>query len=323
MNTKNDAVLIVAYRRYGNIKKIIDLCILNRIPRIYVVVDYPANEKPEVAFDVARTREQVINVSNTSLIPIQYKFRESNSGCAASVLSACDWFFEHEDFGIVLEDDCIPSNSFFEMISHYKEQLNSNKDIWMICGTQFAPESLFPSQAALSKYALIWGWATSSSKWNEISQSLQNTNKMKGHNDLFNPESIYWNAGSRRAINGYVDVWDTAVLNAMHQRKKYAILPKKSLVQNIGDDAAATHTRDSSPWLNRDVGTFEPDGIYAKYSKAIDTWLKVNFYKISIRHILTTRITFFLDIYRKYRDRPKSLQGRWEKASHELNALAD
>ena len=323
MNTEKDAVLIVAYRRYENTKKIIDLCILNGIPRIYVVVDFPANEKSEAAFDVARMKEQIIDVSNSSLIPIQYRFRESNSGCAASILSACDWFFEHEDFGIILEDDCIPSNGFFQMISCYKEQLISNKDIWMICGTQFAPESLFPSEAALSKYALIWGWASSSSKWNVISQSLRDSNKFESYRNLISPESIYWNAGSRRAINGFVDVWDTAVLNAMHQRKKYAILPKKSLVQNIGNDPAATHTKDASPWLNRDVGTFHPDGTEAKYSKAVDQWLNANFYKISARHILTTRITFLLDIYRKYRERPTSLQTRWDKASKELNALKD
>lgn len=321
MEAKKSAVLIVAYRRSENTKRIIDLCIKNGVPRLYVVVDFPADNRPETTFDVNQTKEKIINASKSSSVPILYQFRESNAGCAASVLSGCDWFFDNESFGIVLEDDCIPSDSFFNMVGHYKEQLESNGDIWMICGTQFAPELSSRDEATLSKYALIWGWATSSKKWKEIAQSLRQSENKARFVNLLSPESIYWNAGSRRSLNGFVDVWDTAVVNEMHQRRKFAILPKKSLVENIGSDEVATHTRSGSPWLNRDTGSFDGNGANAKYSSQIDQWLKENFYKISIRHILSTRITFILDIYRRLRLRPNSLFERWDKALRELKNL--
>ena len=40
-------------------------------------------------------------------------FRDKNLGCKYAVSSAIDWFFENEEMGIILEDDCLPSQSFF------------------------------------------------------------------------------------------------------------------------------------------------------------------------------------------------------------------
>ena len=34
-------------------------------------------------------------------------------GCRKSVSSGISWFFDQEEMGIILEDDCLPSESFF------------------------------------------------------------------------------------------------------------------------------------------------------------------------------------------------------------------
>ena len=52
-------------------------------------------------------------------------FREKNLGCKLAVSSGIDWFFENEGMGIILEDDCFPSQSFFwfceELLERYKD----------------------------------------------------------------------------------------------------------------------------------------------------------------------------------------------------------
>lgn len=50
-------------------------------------------------------------------------FNEKHLGCKRAVSEAIDWFFRHEDMGVILEDDCLPDQSFFEfcevMLKHY------------------------------------------------------------------------------------------------------------------------------------------------------------------------------------------------------------
>lgn len=43
-------------------------------------------------------------------------FREKNLGCKYAVSSAISWFFENEEQGIILEDDCLPSNDFLDFV---------------------------------------------------------------------------------------------------------------------------------------------------------------------------------------------------------------
>lgn len=51
-------------------------------------------------------------------------FRDENLGCKRAVSSAIDWFFSHVEEGIILEDDCVPDQSFFpfcqELLERYR-----------------------------------------------------------------------------------------------------------------------------------------------------------------------------------------------------------
>jgi len=40
-------------------------------------------------------------------------FHEENLGCKLAVSSAINWFFEQEKAGIILEDECLPDQTFF------------------------------------------------------------------------------------------------------------------------------------------------------------------------------------------------------------------
>jgi hypothetical protein len=84
----------------------------------------------------------------------------------------------------------------------------------------------------------------------------------------------------------------------MNVLNKKAILPGEPLISNKGNDASATHTTSDSPWLNLSLGKFDGSAL-PKYSQRVDVWLKNTFYKITLRHLVTTRITRFLDLFSK------------------------
>src|SRR5262245_37089210 len=61
-------------------------------------------------------------------------FRERNLGCRKRVSTAIDWFFEHEEEGIILEDDCLPSRCFFAYCSTLLERYRLDERIMCISG---------------------------------------------------------------------------------------------------------------------------------------------------------------------------------------------
>ncbi|PID60307.1 hypothetical protein CSB45_00540 [candidate division KSB3 bacterium] len=91
--------------------------------KLYVAADGARPENAGEVERVAQTRQVVLNSIDW---PCELKtlFRETNLGCRMAVSSAIDWFFEHGEQGIILEDDCLPDQSFFGFCS----------DCWIITG---------------------------------------------------------------------------------------------------------------------------------------------------------------------------------------------
>lgn len=307
------AVLIIAYRRKIEINQILQICKENDVRRIYIALDGPKSRNHEGFNDNLEIRQSIGNFQKSFSGKVITLFRDQNIGCAASCLSACDWVFEHERYAIILEDDCIPSHDFFTFARSSIEVLDENRNVWLACGTQFAPNSGWPDSWVLCKYALIWGWVTSQENWREISQAIRDGNQLKKKN-IASWERTYWNQGSRRAYSGWKDVWDTILLQQMLANEKYSILPTESLVSNVGSDSLATHTLQESPWLHREIGGFIPPKSVPEISEAIDFWLRRNFYRISLRHLLTTQITHMKDKLNIARIPLRPLLDRWDFA---------
>lgn len=309
------AVLIIAYRRTTEIQRILQECKENHVDKIYIALDGPIDGNARGEKDNRAIREIVTNFRRDYSGVIKTLFRNQNVGCAASVLSACDWAFENEEYVIVLEDDCIPSRDFFVFAQSSIKELDSDSDIWLACGTQFTPSYILNDSWALSSYALIWGWATSQAKWKEISFAIRSGNPIPKQNNISPWERIYWNQGSRRAYSGWKDVWDTILLQQMIANKKYAILPNVPLITNVGNDSFAIHTVGSSPWLRLKLGNFNSPQNSPSVSTATDKWLRSNFYKISVRHLVTTRVTQLWDSLHKSNIPLSPLYKRWNFAN--------
>lgn len=294
----NLAALVIAYLRPENLKTILVSLDKNNVQMIYVAVDYPKN----LTVEHIRIHEQVMKViedfRKTFTGSFFIKVNDMNLGCAVSVITACNWFFENVDYGLILEDDCIPTADFILLAENARSLFIKNTDIWFVCGTQHAPKSLIANWS-ISNYPLNWGWCTTSKAWNDIYFSLRKQNlkiDKKNRPDLTLAEISYWNAGARRAYEGRVDVWDTIVVQKMQALRKFAILPRVSLVSNVGFDKHSTNTKYESRWMHNETGKFEDVNVEPISSNILSDWLRLNFFKISNRHLLSTKLTRLLDI---------------------------
>lgn len=288
------AVLIVAYRRAENLQLIFDLCLRAGVKKIYISLDGSDGEHD--VEDVMRTH-QVANLINSNFSPnVEIKVSSTNVGAARSVISGCNWAFRHEDFLIILEDDCIPSLDFFEYCRVSKNYLVNDTEIYIVSGSQFAPNTLMDANWLLSKYPLIWGWMTSREKWINLWDNIlmDPTLKLNRHRCSV-IEDNYWRAGARRALEGYIDAWDIPIAWSIHDLNGFVIQPAQNLITNVGHDSVATHTSDDSQFLGRLSGNFVKSGKDPCISPVIDKWYRQHFYRIRFRHILSTRFTKFMD----------------------------
>ena len=174
-------------------------------------------------------------------------FRDKNLGCKLSVANGIDWFFEQEEEGIILEDDILPNESFFRFGDEMLDLYRDNFKISSICGFNPIGNKIFidnNSSYLFSNYNDIWGWATWKRSWKFYDKDLKswplNKNKIK---EIEKNRFQYWYDVFQNVYLGKINTWDhqwtyTGILN-----RTYCIIPNVNLVQNIGFDSDATHTK--------------------------------------------------------------------------------
>ena len=310
------SVLIIGYRRSVNIDLLIQSCIDNNISKIFIALDnviYKSHDLQAIQDNLDCTKV-IKNAMQKSPGLIEFATQEKNAGCAVGVLTACDWFFSKVKYGIVLEDDCIPTSDFFKFVVDQFNNLEINSNAWLICGTQLVTYDQNHQGAYLSKYALTWGWATTSVKWIEIYRTLtKRYSSFRSFSQAMNPENSYWFYGALRAELGYVDVWDTVLLHRMINHGKLAILPYQNLIENIGSDNVATHTKGDSLSKQLKIGRYTPTG-KIKSDLLMDDLIKKNVYRISYSHLIRNRIRRLLDVLMRVFQHHKPLDKKISEA---------
>lgn len=244
--------------------------VFNRPEKTAQVFEAIRNAKPErlyIAADGARANkagEVVLCDETRSFVTqidwpcqVKVKFRDQNLGCGKAVSSAISWFFDNEEAGIILEDDCLPHSDFFRFCSVLLEKYKDDDRVATIGGCDFFPDS-FERKAPYfaSKYFQMWGWASWRRVWSTYDFSLDSIDKnawdliLKSvHETDF--EYRYWNHILGLMLNGGIDTWDFQMFFHAWKSKSIHLSPTKNLVTNIGYDNQATHTNFQSPMGNR------------------------------------------------------------------------
>ena len=304
------SVLIVAYRRSENLKKILDICAEKKIETIYVNLDGPKG------YDQRRDVDQCQNVINdfkkNFAGKLHVRLSSINKGSAVSVLESCDWIFQNEEFAIILEDDCLPDSSFFDFVEDSRPMLYTLNEVFSISGTQFAPPGVTKGVWALSRYPLFWGWATTKSKWNVARHQLASIEMNSGREFFLNySEYRFWKSGAIRSLDGFVDAWDLPLLYSLAINQNLHIQPGENLVKNVGVDFAATHTTKPNQWIGRECGRYTRSNVKPTLNLNLDNWLFEHFYKIKTRHVLSTRLTTLFDLLGINKRVRSPLKDRW------------
>ena len=242
-------VLLLFFNRPGHAAAVMSRVREARPARVYVHVDGPRQGRDDDMLNTEACHMLVRGIDWPC--EVHMLFREQNMGLREGVGDALNWFFSREEYGIVLEDDCLPDSSFFPYCEELLLRYRNDERIMHVTGSNVAEkhtahlgESYF-----FSRFSLVWGWASWRRAWEKMSPDLEGLGEfdeagciralIPGHmaqtymTDKFR-------VTSRKENNSWAYAWFYSIL----KNDGLCIIPKINLIENVGvGDIDATNTR--------------------------------------------------------------------------------
>ncbi len=249
-------ILIIAYRREETTRKVLEAVRAVRPERLYVACNAPQPDRPAEAGQCDAVR-RLFDAPDWPC-EVHRLFRDEHLCARDSISGAISWFFEHEPQGIILEDDCVPSASFFHFAQELLERYADDRRVGMISGDNFQyGQRRGEASYYFSRYCHIWGWATWRDRWASYDAAMH---LWPAYRDRVldslggRLECAYWGRILDRTHAGLIDTWDYQWLFANWLQHRVNVIPQINLVSNIGFGEQAHHTRNLTRAANMAAG---------------------------------------------------------------------
>ncbi|MEM4605436.1 MAG: hypothetical protein QW103_00140 [Candidatus Pacearchaeota archaeon] len=238
-------VLFLIFNRIETTKKVFAEIRKARPTKLYIAADGPRNEEEKKKTDAVR-KYVLENID----WPCKVKtlLRDKNLGCKYAVSSAITWFFENEERGIILEDDCLPSQSFFRFCQELLERYKDDERVMQISGTNIERISKIKEDYFFTPCFNAWGWATWRRAWKNYDVEMKEWKKIRFSKNFLEIVKDYSFLDKIKSWRLYqltyakkIDTWDYQWIFCCLINNALCIIPKKNLITNIGFKKG-THT---------------------------------------------------------------------------------
>lgn len=247
------AVLLIFFTRTEKTAQVFEQIKAARPSKLYLYQDGPRPNRPDDINNIAECRKVVEAIDWQC--EVHRLYQEQNFGCDPSEYIAQKWMFDKETKGIILEDDDVPSQSFFPFCKELLDRYENDDRINIICGMNNLDQSNSSASYIFSEYGSIWGWATwkrnvdrwdSKYRWLDDKETVENLrNKYQGFDDFIKTCKRHMATGREHY---------ESILGA-HQyiHHQLNIVPTKNMITNIGVGAETTHSTNDIKNLPRSV----------------------------------------------------------------------
>lgn len=259
-------IVIFSYNRPLHLREVMEAVVRDgkmASREIKVFIDGPRGER-----DISLQKEigSVIDEFSSRAM-ISPTWRATNLGLRKNIVEGLNEVFSSADSAIILEDDIVPNEGFFEFMDAALDFYQTEHNVWHINGYA---EPLGPGILPglyFSRQMHCWGWATWADRWAKYDRNPEALIETQS------PEFIFY-----LDINGTKSNWGQVVANAQGEIDSWAIFwmttilkhsglclsPGGSLVTNIGFDGTGTHYTRKSVFKRRPPRTkFVPNYNFA------------------------------------------------------------
>lgn len=250
----NLPVALFLFNRPKELKAVFDAIAKIKPSTLFLIADGPREENIDDLRLCAEARSIVDKISWPCQVYRQYS--ETNQGCRNAIPNGLDWVFSHVEQCIILEDDCIPNDSFFYYCEELLNRYSNDPNIMTIGGHRYdGPDEFDRNSYFFSKYPSTWGWATWKRAWEHFDLELTQWPKLKNTDWLSKilgnkHHELYWSRIFDQMLEG-MDAWDYALVFSSWVQNGISIRSKVNLIQNIGFGADATHTKDNHQLISQ------------------------------------------------------------------------
>lgn len=239
------AVLLLFFTRSDTFAKVFEAVRLARPSKLFLYQDGPRGEGDMAGIEACR---KIVSDENIDWeCEVHRRYLDHNEGCDPSGFRSHQWAFSLADKVMVLEDDVVPSPSFFPFCKEMLDKYENDERISMIAGFNIDEVSPDCSDSYFFTSAFsIWGWAS----WRRVAQRWDPSyGFMHDPKTLQRLETI---AKERRLRSDMMQMFrdhsqsgkeyfETIYWADMLLHDSLAIMPAKNQINNIGLTGDSTH----------------------------------------------------------------------------------
>lgn len=248
-------VLLIIFNRPDTTIQVLNAIRKHQPDKLYVFCDGP---RAGSVADIKLSNQAKQIVENVDWpCKVSRKYLSENLGCGPGPATAISWALEQEDRIIILEDDCVPVQAFFEFCDELLERYLNDNRIAAISGNNPYEEIDLPASYVFSNYGHSWGWATWKRAWTGFDLHWKDLNDfvaLGGFQCVFHSqrEGKFFNRLFKSLSADsklWTHAWDFQANYNFKKQGGLAIVPAKNLVTNIG--LVGTHSRSLGLYHNR------------------------------------------------------------------------
>jgi hypothetical protein len=241
-------VLLIGFNRPDETSAVIARLREVKPKTIYFAVDGAREGRTEEAQLVTETR--ALASAFDWGCKVSTRFSEVNLGCGVGVSSAISWALESEESVIILEDDVVPTVSFFEYCDELLERYVDDQDVFAISGSNFVPSKILSTTESyrFSSIPYVWGWAVWKRSWEAYSFDISDWRTDFPVRELYRSlggsilATFMWSRNFDLVAAKKIDTWDYQLCYAVLKSKSKVATANVNTVTNNGFGDNATHT---------------------------------------------------------------------------------
>lgn len=257
------AILFITYRRWETALSVFESIKKYRPKKLYFSSNAPNGEGIEEKNKVEKVRGLQKLIDWDCEVKVLNQARHLR--VKESITSAIDWFFENEQEGIILEDDCCPSEDFYTFAEVLLDKYRDDSSVYVVTGTNYQEGiKIGDGSYYFSKFNHVWGWATWKRAWKKNDTALKFWPKWRKTQRWKNLwpnflDRIYWEHIFHKMYFNEINTWDYSWTASIWYNGGMTAVPNANLVKNIGFGVEATNTTDAASNLARlEYGAIEP-----------------------------------------------------------------
>ena len=214
---------------------------------LLLIADGPRANHPTDVANCHAVRRIVDTIDWPCRVLTQYA--ATNLGLAARFMSGLNWVFDTVEEGIILEDDCLPSASFFPFCGHLLERYRHDERLMHINGYSYQFGRVRTEDSYyFSRITCPWGWASWRCAWHHYDFYVRRWAELRETDWLrelvHHPLAVrFFQKGFDAAYRGGFGTWDYQWTFACLSQLALTISPRDDLIMNLGHGVEATNTK--------------------------------------------------------------------------------